>query len=333
VDNTVEYTDDNGKSHIYSGVVKSDPVNIQILALPDKNKPPSFSGVVGKFEIKDSIQKTSITAGESNSLHIEISGKGEYEDINLPAIVWPAGFDHYAVHETNAGDLNKFPAEGKKVFDIPFVAGQTGNIQFPAVTFNYFDPHKKDYFQIQTQPILMAVAAASSKSPVETPVGSIRKINPYTWWITGISLITIIAGGGVFFYKRKLRKIQEKKLAEAAELARLAALIKPAVDYRKDWDAVMTCENDTEFLEKTRAFLMKFLQEKFETDDVLEEDILLHVKQPELMEQIRDIFFWCNRLLYAPTGLENERPVISSDMKQIMDKMNVPFEVQVQAIA
>ena len=86
-------------THQYSAPVKSNTVKVQILPLPDLHKPAFFSGIVGKFDLKDSIEKTSIAAGENNNLHIEIAGIGEYEDVNLPAIAWPAGFDHFAVHE------------------------------------------------------------------------------------------------------------------------------------------------------------------------------------------------------------------------------------------
>ena len=84
-------------------------------------------------------------------------------------------------------------------------------------------------------------------------------------------------------------------------------------------------ENDTAFLEKTRDISDELLQEKFDNQDVLEEDVLRLVKDaPDVMGRVPGTFFWCNRLLYAPAGLENERPEISSDMHRIMDILHVP---------
>jgi hypothetical protein len=322
VNNSVEYADDDGAVHKYTAPVKSNAVKIYILPLPEENKPALFSGIVGKFEIKDTIENAGFAAGENNNLHIEIKGLGEYEDINLPSIGWPVGFDHFALHETTAGDRNKIPAEGKKVFDIPFVVGKPGHAVFPSIRFSYFDPSKKEYVQVQTPAIPLTIVAAAAKVPGKLVNGIPNKINPYTLWIAGFILSALIAAVVVLLRMRNIRKAKAWKLAEEAEMAGLTALIKP-VDYRKDWETVIACNDDTRFLEKTREFLTKLMQEKFDSADVLEEDLLRHIKQPELMRLTGEIYSYCNRLLYAPVGLTSERQAITLDMHRVMEILEV----------
>jgi len=323
VNNSVQYTGDDGKPHGYSGPIKSNPVKIQILALPEKNKPPSFSGIVGKFQIQDVIEKSSFPEGENNNLHVEIAGRGEYEDINPPAIAWPTGFDHFALRETMAGDKSKTPAQGKKVFDIPFTVNQSGNTTFPSIVFTYFDRDKKEYAQTRTEPILLTVLAVSTKKAGNPVVEVRKKITPVILWIAAGLLSALFIAGFVFIRMRKNEKARRKKLAEEAEVVATSAPVKQ-VDFRKEWDRISANRDGTGFLENTKDFLTRLLQAKLDTTDMLEEDLLKRIQHTELEKYVRRIYSCYNRLLYAPAGMESEWPAISSDMDCIMDLLNIP---------
>jgi len=116
VDNTVDYIADNNKAYHYSGAVKSNSLNLKIIPLPDKGKPAGFSGVIGKFNISATLAQTNIKTGEKNNLHIEITGSGSFDNISLPVIAWPAGFDHFIDKEAVSIGKNEFPPNGKKNF-------------------------------------------------------------------------------------------------------------------------------------------------------------------------------------------------------------------------
>jgi hypothetical protein len=331
IDNTILYSDENGKTHSYTGSVKSHPLTVHVLQLPEKDKPQYFSGAVGKFQIRDSVQNLNTAAGESNNLHIEIEGSGDYEDISLPVIAWPAGLDHFAMREGIAANNNKFPPEGKKIFDIPFVADKQGHFELPAVRFSYFDPQRKDYVQIQTVSIPLTTTPALIKPIGVSPLPRIyRKTTPgIVWTICGflISLLTVMI---FFLRKRNMNKITaEKKIAEEKKQALALSQIKHT-NFRREWQKVIDDPDDISYLGSVRVFLTKMLQEKLEIGDVLEEDILRHLKKPDLIGSVTEIYSYCNRFLYAPVAIDSKRSAIAYDINKIMDILGIPAE---QAVA
>jgi hypothetical protein len=336
VDNTINYVANDGKTYKYSGSVKSNELQLNIMPLPEKNKPNEFSGMLGKFKIRDSVEKLDLPAGESNNLHIEIIGSGELDIINLPAISWPMGFDHFVPRETLIGDKNKFPFSGKKTFDIPFVSIRQGPFILPSIRFSYFDPVRKKYQIVATDPIPMTVTPAVVKPQAEKPVSNtVRRVNPginlFLWSIIGLPALFVVAA--VIFFKRKndIKKAREQKIAE--EMAMLAAEreVKPT-DYRKEWRGIVLLSDDAHFLESAKSLLTKLMQEKFSIDQVSEEGILGHLNQVAgnsgVVQHADAVYSGCNRLLYSPGDQQNLRYSITESMSRIFSILNIPEQME-----
>ncbi|MBC8439482.1 MAG: protein BatD, partial [Deltaproteobacteria bacterium] len=97
--------------------VVSNPVKIEVNPVPQYQGDDKFSGLVGRFDIKADIDKTSLKAGESATLTIKISGSGNIMDASLPAI----GLDQdaFKVYDDNPVEtihLTETGYEGFKVF-------------------------------------------------------------------------------------------------------------------------------------------------------------------------------------------------------------------------
>ena len=332
VDNTVDYVGDDNKVHNYSGAVKSNQLNFTILPLPEKGKPDGFSGIVGRFSLRTAVERTNIEAGEMNNLHIEIKGSGNFDNIYLPSITWPKGFDHFIVKEGLVPGKNEFPPSGKKTFDIPFVSNQNGSFELPAISLSFFDPSKKMYLTATSNPILLSISAALAKEKQKKPPSAVvgkddKGLTKYAWILLG-TLGTVAA---LFFLIRKHRldKIAEQNRIKEAEIA-ARELINQRTDFRKELENLAGVENDAQYIEQVKSLLTKLLQEKFNTSLVLEEELLLFLNQEandeELVLNVQEVYSRCSRLLYAPTDRGSIRASIAGPLARILDSVHIPAQ-------
>ena len=59
------------------------------------NKPDSFNGATGHFNIAATVEKNNLAKDEQGTLEITLSGKGNFIQVSAPAIQWPAGVEGF----------------------------------------------------------------------------------------------------------------------------------------------------------------------------------------------------------------------------------------------
>lgn len=132
--------------------VYSLPVTVQVLPVPEKNRPPGYSGGVGKFSI--SIDKPPVKGkvGEPIQLKIVIEGSGNLKsvkDLSLP----------------DASDFKSFPVQfseqdsgrTKRVFEAVYVPLAPGKKVIPPIRFTYFNTEKEMFETVQSKPVRVTV--------------------------------------------------------------------------------------------------------------------------------------------------------------------------------
>ncbi len=129
--------------------VKSKAVTIKVQPLPP-NKPESFSGAVGKFNINASLDKNSIKANDAVSLKINITGKGNIKLLEAPKISFPPDFDTYDPKITQNLSTADGGLSGTKTFDYLLIPRNQGDYKIPALTFSYFDIASGTYQTLKT---------------------------------------------------------------------------------------------------------------------------------------------------------------------------------------
>jgi len=137
--------------------VKSTPVTISVKQLPLENKPADFRGAVGDFTISSSLEKNNITTDDAGTLKLTISGKGNIQMINAPAINWPKGIDGYEAKVKDNVDKTKVPMQGSKVFSYPFTVSKAGKYTIDSISFSYFDLATSSYKTLRTAPLTIDV--------------------------------------------------------------------------------------------------------------------------------------------------------------------------------
>nr|NJM01083.1 tetratricopeptide repeat protein [Desulfobacula sp.] len=148
--------------------VVSNPVNIEVLPLPAYSGPAPFSGLVGRFDIRADLDKTSLQAGESATLTLTISGSGNIMDAGLPSMDLGRNFKTYDDTPTETLTLTEKGYEGERVFKKALVPVHPGNYRIPPLVLVYFDTEKKAYEEVSTREIALAVTPSGELHRAET---------------------------------------------------------------------------------------------------------------------------------------------------------------------
>ena len=136
--------------------VQSDPIDLEVLPLPEAGKPAEFYGLVGHYTISASATPTQVSVGDPITVTIRIGGNPY-----LKAVQWP---QLEQVPELAANF--KVPAEkaspvvedGFKVFTQTLRANSDAVKQIPPIPLAYFDSQRGQYAVVQTDPIPLEVA-------------------------------------------------------------------------------------------------------------------------------------------------------------------------------
>lgn len=206
--------------------LKSQPIKITVLPLPQQSAPESFHGAVGKFTLTASLNKRTAKTNEPISLRATISGTGNVKILEAPKLKLPTDFEQYdpKVKEdiTRSGET----INGTKSFEWLIVPRYPGEKKIPGLEFTYFDVTQRRYITLRTNEYNVLVekgsaeasqtAAGLSKEDVKllnqdirfikTEAGTFRKkgqelINTGTALV--MTMIPLVAFIGLLFYRQK----------------------------------------------------------------------------------------------------------------------------------
>jgi len=138
--------------------VASNSVNIQVASMPLYQGKGKFTGLVGRFDIKGDIDKTTLKAGESATLTIKISGSGNIMDASPPEI--DLDTDAFKIYDDNPVEtihLTETGYQGFKIFKRAIVPINPGKYVINPVSLIYFDVDQRAYHKVSTEQILLDV--------------------------------------------------------------------------------------------------------------------------------------------------------------------------------
>jgi len=168
----------------YSRVsVQSEPVELEVLPLPEAGKPPQFYGLVGRYTISASANPTQVNVGDPITLTIRIGGSPYLKPVQWPELTQvPELADNFKIPAERASPTIE---KGERVFTQTIRANNERVTQIPAIPLVYFDPQKGGYVTAHTDPIKLEVAPTkvltnadvegTASSPVNREVEAIRK--------------------------------------------------------------------------------------------------------------------------------------------------------------
>ncbi len=116
----------------YAGEASSAPVTVVVQALPQEGRPPDFGGAVGRFSVRATLDRSTITLGESLKLSLEVEGTGNLDLFDAPAL---DALDRFHVY----GRLDE-AASGRRrvIYDLAPLG--TDVRQVPSLSVPFLDP-------------------------------------------------------------------------------------------------------------------------------------------------------------------------------------------------
>ncbi len=209
-------------TEIHKVTLQNKPISVLVKVLPDANKPASFKGAVGNFEIEAKVEKNSFSTDDAGKLAVIISGSGNLQMINAPTINWPEaveGFDSKATDDLYKGTV---PVSGRKIFEFPFTVSKAGQYTIPALEFSYFDSREAKYKTVTTKPVEISVTKGTGK-PKKMDVAENKKSTGnflskfFSNRLRVVSVIAVLIILGLIIWLKRDTK-QDKQTAEAATL-------------------------------------------------------------------------------------------------------------------
>jgi len=159
---------------------------INVKELPAENRPFNFTGAVGEYEFTVTPSKTDLSANESASIKVELSGKGNLKLVKLPNIETPNGLEVYEPEHKENINTTLDGLSGSVFDQYAVVPLSRGKFKIPGVSFSYFNPKDKKYHSVNTDPIVLNALQGreitdetiqSSKKSVVSSEGDIRYIH------------------------------------------------------------------------------------------------------------------------------------------------------------
>lgn len=140
----------------------TDSRSLDVQPLPKDGRPENFSGAIGQFTLRAAASPKTAAAGEPVTLTLTVEGRGNFDTIAPPVLTGEEGWRTYAPKESfKANDAIGYG--GEKTFEMSMVAREDRSAT-PGAQFSYFDPLKKKYVTLTTEPVAVTAAGGGAGS-------------------------------------------------------------------------------------------------------------------------------------------------------------------------
>ena len=327
--------------------IRSLPVKIVARSLPDKGRPAEFTGTIGKFRIDAIADKTSVEVNQPITLAITITGTGNIKSVAEPNI---PDLPDFRIYRASSGEkMSKVNDKigGSKTYEEVFIPNRPGQLEIPALAFNYFDPDLGKYRNLTTRAIKVDVIKpegyiASPDVPYGTPdltigshardiryikqdmgqtspIGQLLIVTPLYLLVNGLPVLILagmivvrrhrqrLSGNIAYARSRGASRQAKKRLAAARGLADKATV--------------------TEFYAEISQALTSYIADKLNisphglTMDSIEERLQEKSADDEFISDVQSILQQSDFARFAPASLSNDD--INDSLKKAEQVMTI----------
>jgi hypothetical protein len=163
-------------------VIVSNPVEIEVLPLPEEGRPRSFTGLVGWLGVSASIDRSSLETNDAVTLEVTVEGEGNLRGLAAPTIDFPGDFEVFPPEVTESIDRSGSRVRGSRTYEYVLIPRSPGARIIPPVEMSYFDAESGLYATSASEPLRLDVTgeaiivAAGGRAGVETLREDIRFI-------------------------------------------------------------------------------------------------------------------------------------------------------------
>lgn len=325
-------------------------VTVQVNELPLADKPATFSGAVGNFNLTSTLSSGNLKTNEAATIKVVISGNGNMKLLKNPEIKFPDGFEIYDPKVENQFSTGTGGVSGTKTIEYMFIPRRSGKYDIPSAELSYFDLNSKTYRTLRTPPYKINVTKGegaeavvenfSGKEDVTQIAKDIRylhtgsvKLLPESrpwfgtmpFWL--MFLIPLIVAGILFVYFRKqvrenanITYVKTKKANKVAQ-KRLKLALKFLEEGKKK-----------QFYEETMKAVWTYLSDKLviPAAELNKENIRSAMNtqsiDSELIDSFTAILNTCEYASYAPDTGQQEMGNLYEETAVAISRMEEHFK-------
>jgi hypothetical protein len=163
-------------------VIVSNPVEVEVLPLPEEGRPRSFTGLVGRLGVSASIDRSNVETNDAVTLEVTVEGEGNLGALAAPVIELPVDFESFPPEVTESIDRSGSRVRGSKTYQYVLIPRSPGRKTIPPVEMSYFDAESGLYATSASEPLALEVTgdavvlAVGGRAGVETLREDIRFI-------------------------------------------------------------------------------------------------------------------------------------------------------------
>ena len=146
----------SGRVRDESVALRASAQAIEALALPVAGQPATFTGAVGRFDLRASVSSAHAHVSEPVTLTIAVGGEGDFDRVDVSGVATSSDWKAYPPSvTTEAAPPGKRPR--RKVFQQVLVPLRGGDLTVPSVSLGAFDPVSGRYVTRETSPLALSV--------------------------------------------------------------------------------------------------------------------------------------------------------------------------------
>lgn len=307
----------------------SNPLNIQVRALPRQNVPEGFNGAVGQMNFNATLSDDSVGVDAPITLTMTVEGSGNLQMVNVPELNFPAEIESFEAQAIDNFTTTAAGTRGSRQFELLLIPRASGNFALGPIQFIFFNPATGSY-QLQAseelQIVVSPVANITTQNQVLHPQtidflnADIRFIHttPFSLQLSGstyfkspwffIKIVVLILGFVVFVW---LWKRGEKAKGNIV-LLRYKKAHKMALKRLSNASKRLKAQQKAEFYEEVFKALWGYISDKLALPvsklsraTVQESFEQLHVDH-EITKELFDVLDICEFARFAPAAGASE---------------------------
>ncbi len=120
------------------------PVEVTARAIPQTDRPESYTGSVGSFDFSVRVHPTEVQAGDPITVSMLIEGEGNMTAVSAPGVPENDLFRVYPPRLINQ-DLDRAASRGRKMYEQVIIPRSDEATEVPALHFSFFDPAEERF--------------------------------------------------------------------------------------------------------------------------------------------------------------------------------------------
>ncbi len=316
--------------------VTAQPLELNVVPLPEEGKPEDFSGAIGQFELTASVSPAQVKVGDPLTLRVGLRGKGNFKNIIFPGLK----DERFKVYDPQIKD----EADGKSMEQV-IIPSSADIKEVGSIRFSYFDIETKQYrtvsrgpFEITVTPLkageeFKAVGFAEiSKDIKNTEDQKVQQVDYVQKYIQApiekviaicktarfwLSVLGIILVWGLWVFWRRF----SQRLAHDAAFARRLSALKKAKNGIKEAQGHLNKDQSKEFYDTVFKTLNNYLADKLHlpAGGAIGQGVPLLLQQKKIPQEqinaVKELFDICDMARFA--GQKSHSPRMPQDLIQL----------------